>query len=63
MSNHSINQVRHLKDDDTPSEKVETIECANSQEALQKAWTLIDGHGVEVWCEHRLVGRLEPPSH
>jgi hypothetical protein len=36
----------------------ELIECADDQEATDKALGLVDGHDVEVWALSRLVVRL-----
>ena len=36
----------------------EIIECADDQDAIQKAMPLVDGHDVEIWHGDRLVSRL-----
>jgi len=34
------------------------VECADDQEAIQKAKQFVDGHDVELWDGPRLVVRL-----
>jgi hypothetical protein len=34
------------------------IECADDQEAIQKAQQAVEGHGIELWERGRFIARL-----
>jgi hypothetical protein len=38
--------------------RVDTVECADDQEATQKALQAADGHDVELWERGRFVARF-----
>jgi hypothetical protein len=39
------------------------LECADDQEAIQKARQLVDGHDVELWNGERFVARFLHEDH
>jgi hypothetical protein len=47
-----IDRTNHI------SRPPEMVECADDQEAIQKAKQFVDGHDVELWDGPRLVVRL-----
>lgn len=42
-------------DRDYPSRLPEVVECANDQEAMERAQQLVDGQDVELWDGPRFV--------
>jgi hypothetical protein len=55
MSTYRVYFINH---DNRISRPPEVIECADDQEATDKALGFVDGHDVEVWEATRLVVRL-----
>jgi hypothetical protein len=51
-------RVFFIDRDDHISRPPEVIECADDNEATDKALGLVDGHDVEVWGFNRLVVRI-----
>lgn len=47
-----VNRDRHI------TERPQIIECANDQEAIQKAQKFIDGRDFELWEQARLIARF-----
>ena len=54
----STYRVYFIERDDHISRPPEVFECADDQEATDKALGFADGHDVEVWEADRLVVRL-----
>jgi hypothetical protein len=48
---------------DHPSRLPEVVECANDQEAMQKARQFVDGQDVELWDGPRFIARFARDSN
>ncbi|QOG23487.1 MULTISPECIES: hypothetical protein [Bradyrhizobium] len=48
-----------LDDDGRITGVVHELDCANDEEAKEKAAQLLDGHDLDVWQLERHVGRLK----
>ncbi|MDA9497308.1 hypothetical protein XI05_07160 [Bradyrhizobium sp. CCBAU 11357] len=52
----------YVLDDDGRIIGVHELDCANDDEAKEKASQLLDGHDLEVWQRERCVARLKHPT-
>jgi hypothetical protein len=52
----------YVLDDEGHITGVHEMNCANDEEARQKAAQLLDGHELEVWNRQRRVARLKPQT-
>ena len=50
----------YMLDSENHIRSAQDIECAGDEEALAVAAQLAHGAGAEVWCEARMVHRLDP---
>ncbi|HET9019912.1 MAG TPA: hypothetical protein VFN46_10005 [Acetobacteraceae bacterium] len=52
----------YMLDSENHIRSAQDIECAGDEEALAVAAQLARGAGAEVWCEARMVCRLDPAA-
>jgi hypothetical protein len=53
-------RVYTLSKDEHIQSPPRVIDCPDDEAAIKEARRWLDGHALEVWDQHRKIGRLEP---